>query len=461
MSQHLPDGWVLAPLGDVAEVQLGKMLSAAARSGRGARPYLRNVNVRWHRINVDDVLEMDFDAREVEKFALRCGDVLVCEGGEPGRAAVWRDQLPDALYQKALHRVRFRGDSLDPEFFVYQLEFAAATGELGDRFTGSTIKHLPREVFIALPLRIAPRAEQRRIVAALEEHLSELDAAVAGLERARANALRFRDAVIFRLLLPSAGDIGVEDAVTAPSWPSVALRSLGELKGGITKGQKRRPGERTREVPYLRVANVQRGYLDLAEIKTIVATETEIEELALKSGDVLFNEGGDRDKLGRGWVWNDELPLCIHQNHVFRFRPDSQRIDSRFVSYFGNSHGQKYFLEQGKQTTNLASINLTKLGALPVPVPPVIVQKRIVSEIDRRLSATERLLRDLDVQLARGARLRESILKSAFEGNLVPQDPTDESAVALLDRIRAERSIPTTGPRTRAKAKSTRLTSRR
>src|SRR5262249_28337839 len=93
-------------------------------------------------------------------------------------------------------------------------------------------------------------------------------------------------------------------------WAWAHLRNIAELKGGITKGQKRGQGEVVRAVPYLRVANVQRGYLDLDEIKDIEATDAEIEELQLLRGDVLFNEGGDRDKLGRGWIWAEQLPLC-------------------------------------------------------------------------------------------------------------------------------------------------------
>ncbi|HEY8468348.1 MAG TPA: restriction endonuclease subunit S [Longimicrobiales bacterium] len=194
--EDLPPGWVLVPLGEVAEVQLGKMLSQKARTGRGARPYLRNVNVRWHHFDLSDLLVMDFSHREVAKYELREGDLLVCEGGEPGRAAVWRGQIPGIMYQKALHRVRPRHHALNPQFLAYQLEYDAGNGRLSTYFTGSTIKHLPREALLAYSIRLPPRGEQDRIVDALDAQFTRLASAVAALERIRANLKRYRAAVL-------------------------------------------------------------------------------------------------------------------------------------------------------------------------------------------------------------------------------------------------------------------------
>ena len=116
-------------------------------------------------------------------------------------------------------------------------------------------------------------------------------------------------------------------------------------------------------------------------MKEILATEQEIAELALEPGDILFNEGGDRDKLGRGWVWGGELPVCIHQNHVFRARLYDHGLQAKFVSWYANWSGQGFFFDKGKHTTNLASISMSKLRGLPLPVPPIAEQARIVAEI--------------------------------------------------------------------------------
>jgi type I restriction enzyme S subunit len=222
-------------------------------------------------------------------------------------------------------------------------------------------------------------------------------------------------------------------------WCWATADMVADLKGGITKGQRRTSAEVLREVPYLRVANVQRGCLDLSVVKTIAATEAEIEELRLRPGDVLFNEGGDRDKLGRGWIWSGELPECIHQNHVFRARIFTNDLHPTVLSWYGNTAGQRYFFAEGKQTTNLASINLTKLRHLPVPIPPLQEQVRMTTEVKRVLSLIDECESLAGDGKRRVVRLRQSILKWAFEGRLVDQDPTEEPASILLERIRASR----------------------
>lgn len=153
-------------------------------------------------------------------------------------------------------------------------------------------------------------------------------------------------------------------------------------------------------------------------MKQISATEDEIRDLALKTGDVLFNEGGDRDKLGRGWVWNGEIEECIHQNHVFRARLRNGALNPKFLSWYANTIGQAFFFSEGKHTTNLASISMTKLKRLPVPLPPREEQDRIVAEVDRRLSVVDALESVIEANLQRAKNLRQSILQRAFSGQL-------------------------------------------
>jgi type I restriction enzyme S subunit len=223
-------------------------------------------------------------------------------------------------------------------------------------------------------------------------------------------------------------------------WVWASLDMLGDIVSGVAKGTKRDPKIVVREVPYLRVANVQRGFLDLSEVKTILATEYDIQELTLRDGDILFNEGGDRDQLGRGWVWRDEVPNCIHQNHVFRMRPYLPDIVPELVSHHGNTFGKMWFQTAGKQTTNLASINMTILRGFPVPVAPHVEQQEILALLRFQLDFLTQQEKSVELGLKQAEAQRQNILKAAFSGQLVPQDPNDEPASLLLERIRAERA---------------------
>ena len=347
--------------------------------------------------------------------------------------------------------------------------------------------------FLKQRITLAPLPEQHRIVGKIESLFARLDEGVAALKRAEANLERYRASVLksavegrlteqwrrenppeetgeelLRRILaerrkrwegeqlakfeakgrkppknwkkkykePVAPDAsGLPDLPGGWCWATVD--QAGKVGSGITKGGKKRDAIR-RAVPYLRVANVQRGHLDLSVIKTILASDAEIHRYSLKSGDVLFNEGGDRDKLGRGWVWSGDLAECLHQNHVFRVRPFLRDYSSEFLSHYGNSAGQEWFFRRATQSVNLASINQTVLRSLPVPLPPLREQQHIVRRLANALGSAETAGTEFTRQLNRATILRQSILKRAFEGRLVPQDPDDEPASVLLERIHAE-----------------------
>lgn len=187
--------WPRKPLGEIAEVRLGKMLDKAKHVSGCKLPYLRNVNVRWGKTDTDDLREMYFKDNELERYGLKVGDVLVCEGGEPGRASVWSGQPPEMKYQKAIHRVRFK-IPFDPRLLVWLLERLALTGGLERRFTGSTIKHFTREAFVELPIPLPPLAEQTRIVAEVERRLSVVEELEAVVTTNHQRATRLRQAIL-------------------------------------------------------------------------------------------------------------------------------------------------------------------------------------------------------------------------------------------------------------------------
>ena len=223
------------------------------------------------------------------------------------------------------------------------------------------------------------------------------------------------------------------------SWQFVRLCELATIGSGMSVSKARKLADAV-EVPYLRVANVQRGYLSLDDMKLMSVERSQLSGLLLKRWDVFFNEGGDRDKLGRGWIWESQIEPCITQNHVFRASPFLRDgVAARWISHWGNAFGQMYFDSEGKQTTNLASINKTVLSNFPVPVAPLSEQEEILTRLESQFAVINHLEAEITDSLQRLERLRHSILVKAFSGKLVPQDPADEPASVLFDRIRAER----------------------
>ncbi len=151
--------WEWRPLGEIAEIKLGKMLDKKKHRSGHLLPYLNNLAVRWNDFDTSDLPKMYFDIDELEKYDLARGDVIVCEGGEPGRSAVWDGRLSDMKFQKALHRVRFQIQFV-PHLLVHYLETIAGAETFESLFTGGGIKHLTRQTFAILPIPVASPAEQ-------------------------------------------------------------------------------------------------------------------------------------------------------------------------------------------------------------------------------------------------------------------------------------------------------------
>jgi type I restriction enzyme, S subunit len=180
------------------------------------------------------------------------------------------------------------------------------------------------------------------------------------------------------------------------------------------------------EYPYLRVANVQDGYLDLSDVATILVPEVEAKSCLLSAGDVLMNEGGDADKLGRGCIWAGEIAPCLHQNHVFAVRP--RLVRPEWLNAWTSTEAAKAFFEsRAKQSTNLASISASNIKELPIPVPPLSEQCAIVAHIsaetaklDALRSATERTITLLKER-------RAALIAAAVTGRMIIHESTEEN----------------------------------
>ncbi len=180
---------------------------------------------------------------------------------------------------------------------------------------------------------------------------------------------------------------GNGETLSPSDWPVVPLGEVAHIVSGLTLGRPLRE-KVTRKVPYLRVANVKDGRLDLSDVYEIDATEDEIEKCRLRHGDLLLTEGGDSDKLGRGTFWQEQIPECIHQNHIFRVRLPAERFCHEFVSLqFGSPYGKAYFFAHAKQTTGIATINRGVLNRFPLLSPPLTEQRQIAQRLREQLAA--------------------------------------------------------------------------
>ena len=345
-------------------------------------------------------------ADELHCTFLRKGDILIARLGDPlCKACVFP---LDGLYITAVDVaiLRIGSDVVNPKYLIYLLNSPWFKDQVKQYESGTTRKRISRKNLDRIEMIFPPLPEQERIVARIEELFSQLDAGVETLKKTKAQLSVYRQAAITEAF-------SVEN-----NTPNVCLSDIAQIIGGITKGRDL-SGTETIELPYLRVANVQNGYLDLSEIKTIKLRVDEKERYLLKPGDVLYTEGGDRDKLGRGTVWRGEIKDCVHQNHVFKARVDQSKAIPEYVAFWSMSTpARNYFYQKGKQSVNLASINKTVLSALTLPLPALEKQREIINHIESRLSVCDSIEQTVDTALQQAEAVRQSILTQAFGGAL-------------------------------------------
>jgi type I restriction enzyme S subunit len=283
---------------------------------------------------------------------------------------------------------------LDAEYLYYW----SLTYDPRHQAQTTSLPSLPTALIKAARLPVPSMPEQRRIV--------DLLSRAEGIVRLRREAQHKASELIPAIFIDMFGD----PATNPDAWPRHPLSALAEVISGVAKGRKLEPAEAV-ELPYMRVANVKDGYLDLTEVKTIEIKRSEVEKLLIRPGDLLMTEGGDPDKLGRAALWNGELEACVHQNHVFKVRSDDARLSPAYLrALAGSPYGKAYFLSVAKKTTGIASINKTQLSAFPVPLPPLPLQRTF----ERRVMAVESILSQ-QVDAAEKAKASfQSLLSSAF-----------------------------------------------
>jgi type I restriction enzyme S subunit len=472
----LPDGWEIVPVRDVFEVHYGKGLVKSKRDESGKVPVYGSSGVVGYHIE-----------------ALVDGPCIIV-GRKGAVGQVYHSKVPCWPIDTTYYIQPPKGFSL--EYVSYVLDFM----KLGALDKSTAIPGLNRDDFYSQVVPIPPSSEQRRIVAGIETQFKRLDAAVVGLERAQANIRRYKAAVLQAAcegrLVPTEAELARaegrnyepadqllarilaerrarweadylekqrakgrepkddkwkqkykepappdrEELPELPEgWAWTTMAQTGSVIGGLTKNSKRK--DYPLQLPYLRVANVYADELRLDDVREIGVRETELERVLLKKGDLLVVEGnGSIEQIGRVALWNGSIEPCVHQNHIIKVRFTYVELGKYILLWLLSTSGREHITRVASSTSGLYTLSLSKVSSIPIPLPPLTEQRRIVAEVERRLSLVAALEASVEAALARAGRLRQAVLKQAFEGRLVPQDPDDEPASVLLERIKAERT---------------------
>lgn len=454
---ELPAGWVVTSLGELLHaIEAGQNVKCEERAPQGNEAGLVKISaVTWGRFDEAASKTLPQDAAVNERNRIRPGDLLISRANtiELVGASVIVGPIEKRLYlsDKVLRLVV---DEPAKRWINYALKTPQLRQAIQSASTGNqlSMRNIPQEKLRALSIPLAPAAEQIRIADQLDTLLALIQACNDRLDAIPALLKRFRRSVLDAATSGKlTADWREENGLDA-EWERLTLQDIADVVGGVTKDTKKQDLN-DEEVPYLRVANVQRGFLDLSEVKTIRVPAAKLEALLLQRGDVLFNEGGDLDKLGRGWIWEEQIPRCTFQNHVFRARLRDSNNQPKFVSWWGNSRGLDYFLRAGKQTTNLASINKTMLSALPIALPSPREQVEIVRRVEALLLLADRFEARHAAAVSHVQRLTPLTLAKAFRGELVRQDSNDEPASVQLQRLAKTPIAAVKAPRGRPQSK--------
>ncbi|MCD7984694.1 MAG: restriction endonuclease subunit S [Desulfovibrio sp.] len=432
----LPTGWEWCRVENVAEHVLGKMLDKQKNTGELAY-YLRNKNVQWFSFDLSDLKEMRIKASEFERYAVKKGDLVICEGGYPGTCAIWKDE-GTIFFQKALHRVRFHHDVM-AEYFQYYLYLSSLDGTLATHYTGSGIQHFTGRSLGNFVYAMPPLAEQHRIVARLNELMllcDELEAAEKELDALESNLDEYLPKSILQAavqgkLVPQ----NIHDEPASVLLERIRAEKTRLIKEGKIKKEKPLPLITEEEIPYglpdgwewcrlnelceyiqrgrspkyseikqlpvLSQKCVQWGGVSLEKAKFIEPDSINAygEERYVKNGDLLWNSTG-HGTLGRIAQVNDinkEYPIVVADSHVTVIRPLHTFVNTDYLLFwFSSPSVQDEIVDKSSGSTNQIELATTTIKNYCVPLPPLDEQQRIVAKVAVLMARCEQL-KNIDV----------------------------------------------------------------
>jgi type I restriction enzyme S subunit len=375
----IPEDWEVSTVGRQFDVKLGKMLDAEKNVGV-PKPYLGNRAVHWDRIDVSDLPTVRMTRADIERFRLRKGDLLACEGGEVGRAAIWNAPIEECYYQKALHRLRpLRG--FDPRLMVGLLQEWSNRGLLSNYVTQTSIAHLPREKFMNVPMPVPPLPEQR----AIAEALSDVDGLLGGLDRLIAKKRDLKQAAMQQLLT---GQTRLSDFHGA--WEVRTLGEISDVKTGPFGSSLHERDYVENGTPIITVEHLGEFGVEHWNLPLVSdADRQRLRAYSLEVGDIVFSRVGsvDRNALIRpteaGWLFSGRL---------LRVRPDRKQAFAPFLSYQFHGEAFKSLIRNVAVGQTMACLNTQILKGVSVFVPSIPEQTAIaevLTEMDLELAALE------------------------------------------------------------------------
>ena len=481
-TDSLPDGWATTTMGEVSSIVGGgtPRTSEPDNFEGGEIPWITPADLSGYGSKSISRGARNITAKGLKGSSARLlpgGAVLLSTRAPIGYVAV--ASQPVATNQGFKSFVLANG--LDSSFvYHYLLSARQLLESLGG---GTTFKELSGADAATIPLPLPPLAEQRRIVAEIEKQFTRLDASVAALKRAQAKLKRYRTSILKAAcegkLVPTEAELARHEgrdyesadqllerilAERRKRWETQENRrgkykeavapdtadlselpkgwvwvTVGQLSSRIEYGTSTKASAVPSGIPVLRMGNIQDGELNFSDLKYLEGDHPETQKTMLGHGELLFNRTNSAELVGKSAVYKSWHPKACFASYLIRVSFLSDTSSDYVCTFINSQHGRAYIAQVRNQQVGQANVNGTKLAAMPIPLPPVAEQHRIVSEMERRLSVIQQAEGTVEANLTRAERLRQSILKQAFSGKLVPQDPSDEPASELLERIRERR----------------------